>query len=182
MCLCACEWDRASETVRVYVSKCLSAWAPDWNYLIGARQHTYSNASAWYPSLSQRLKWTRTLTHTKVLYTRHTHAGTTTHVTALSYSNPPISLCFSLQWRNAWAPCRQGPRWWSSAAGPEDWCATFTWTNTSPASAGGPRARTRRPRVSGFAVAFTDWMADLLRLGINRSWDLSVLIVLEWQV
>ena len=62
-----------------------------------------------------------------------------------------LSGLFSrLQWRNVWAPCRWGPRWWSSAAAPRDWCGSSIWTNTSPASAGGPRARMKRPRVSVF--------------------------------
>lgn len=60
-------------------------------------------------------------------------------------------FCFvfsCLQWRNAWAPCRWGPRCWSSAAAPRDSCGSSIWTNTSPASAGGRHARMKRPRVS----------------------------------
>lgn len=53
-----------------------------------------------------------------------------------------------LQWRNAWPPCRWGPRWWSSVAAPRVWSGSSSWTSTSPASAGGLRAKTRRPKVS----------------------------------
>lgn len=62
-----------------------------------------------------------------------------------------VLFCFvfsCLQWRNAWAPCRWGPRCWSSAAAPRDSCGSSIWTNTSPASAGGRHARMKRPRVS----------------------------------
>lgn len=60
-----------------------------------------------------------------------------------------LSALFScLQWKNVWAPCRWARRWWSYAVAPRDWCASSIWTNTSPASAGGPHARMRRLRVS----------------------------------
>ena len=64
-------------------------------------------------------------------------------------SNLVFSSVWSLlQWRNVWAQCRWGPRWWSSAVVPRVWCGSSIWMNTSPASAGGHRARMKRPRVS----------------------------------
>lgn len=60
-----------------------------------------------------------------------------------------LAVLFSCpQWRNVWAPCRWEPRWWNFAVAPGGWCASSIWTNTSPASAGGHRARMKRPRVS----------------------------------
>lgn len=77
-----------------------------------------------------------------------------------------LSALFScLQWKNVWAPCRWAHRWWSSAVAPRDWCGSSFWTNTSPASAGGRRARTKRPRVSLLYLIATKepyYVCDLL--------------------
>lgn len=84
----------------------------------------------------------------------HFSLNSSVHSSSFPPGNLPtfLYLCVSflpcLQWRNAWAPCKWGPRWWSSAEAPKDWCGSSIWMNTSPASAGGLHARMKRPRVS----------------------------------
>lgn len=59
-----------------------------------------------------------------------------------------ISRFFGIQWRNAWALCKWGPRWWSCVAVPEGWFGSSIWMTTSPASGGDHHAKMKRPRVS----------------------------------
>lgn len=99
-----------------------------------------------------------------MLRCKHTHTlSAVVHTPAVSFLTALhffslLSVLFScLQWRNVWAPCRWEPRWWSSVAAPRDWCGSSIWTNTSRVSAGGPRARMKRPRVSTLPPLVLSW-------------------------
>lgn len=77
------------------------------------------------------------------------------------YKNVP-SLVFDLQWRNAWALCKWGPRWWSFVEVPGASFGSSIWMNISPASAGGHHAKMKRPRVSSLCVSVTRVLFFLL--------------------
>lgn len=134
-------------------------WLPHHSLALeGAIALLYNSDGFWwtthiYIHVHIHTSWMKTCTVCTFLF--HAFLWISVHIPAVSlltiFRVFVCLFCFvfsCLQWRNAWAPCRWGPRCWSSVAAPRDSCGSSIWTNTSPASAGGRHARMKRPRVS----------------------------------